>query len=162
MVSLLLLVLGLFLNKQANCRWNGIHWRLNLTPMLRHLKEWNQGLVHWGGGCKLIFYKPHRGVNLIHMMDWSICWIGPYDGLVQMMDWSTWWVGAVSTTCLYYAWTTDNNMIQDLWLPLKRKCRHFDEILITGCTGSCHLDNFQCSQWWKFHQNEDISVSVTL
>ena len=51
------------------------------------------------------------------------------------------------------------------WLPqatqsLKRKCRHFDEILITGCTGSCHFDNFQCSQWWKFHQNEDVSVSV--
>ena len=46
-------------------------------------------------------------------------------------------------------------------LPLKRKCRHFDEIFITGCTGSCHFDNFQCSQWWKFHQNEDISVSVT-
>ena len=45
--------------------------------------------------------------------------------------------------------------------PLKRKCRHFDEILITGCTGSCHFDNFQCSQWWKFHQNEDISVSVS-
>ena len=42
----------------------------------------------------------------------------------------------------------------------ERKCRHFDEILITGCTGSCHFDNFQCSQWWKFHQNEDISVSV--
>ena len=45
---------------------------------------------------------------------------------------------------------------------LKRKCRHFDEILITGCTGSCHFDNFQCSQWWKFHQNEDISVSVNI
>ena len=45
---------------------------------------------------------------------------------------------------------------------LKRKCRHFDEILITGCTGSCHFDNFQCNQWWKFHQNEDISVSVLL
>ena len=42
----------------------------------------------------------------------------------------------------------------------KRKCRHFDEIFITGCTGSCHFDNFQCSQWWKFHQNEDISISV--
>ena len=25
---------------------------------------------------------------------------------------------------------------------LKRKCRHFDEIFITGCTGSCHFDNF--------------------
>ena len=31
---------------------------------------------------------------------------------------------------------------------------------ITGCTGSCHIDNFQCSQWWTFHQNEDFSVSV--
>ena len=45
-------------------------------------------------------------------------------------------------------------------LTLKRKCCHFDDILITGCTGSCHFDNFQCSQWWKFHQNEDIFVSV--
>ena len=42
---------------------------------------------------------------------------------------------------------------------LKRKC-HFDEILITGCIGSCHFDNFQCSQWWNFHQTEDICVSV--
>ena len=31
---------------------------------------------------------------------------------------------------------------------LKRKCRHFDEIFITVCTGSCHFDNFQCCQWW--------------
>ena len=36
---------------------------------------------------------------------------------------------------------------------------NFDEISITGCTGSCQIDNFQCSQWWKFHQN-DISISV--
>ena len=45
--------------------------------------------------------------------------------------------------------------------PLKRKCCHFDEILITDCTESCHFDNFRCSQWWKFRQNDDISVSVT-
>ena len=42
---------------------------------------------------------------------------------------------------------------------LKRKCLHFDEIFITGCTESCQNDNFQCSQWWKFRQN-DIFVSV--
>ena len=42
---------------------------------------------------------------------------------------------------------------------LKRKCHHFDEILITGCTGSCHFDN---CQWWKFHQNADISISVMI
>ena len=39
---------------------------------------------------------------------------------------------------------------------LKRKCCHFDEILITDCTESCHFDNFRCSQWWKFRQNDDI------
>ena len=46
------------------------------------------------------------------------------------------------------------------WLTLKRKCLHFDEIFITGCTGSCQNDNFQCSQWLKFRQNDDIFVSV--
>ena len=29
---------------------------------------------------------------------------------------------------------------------LKRKCLHFDEIYITGCTGSCQYDNWKCSQ----------------
>ena len=43
---------------------------------------------------------------------------------------------------------------------LIQKCRHFDEIFITGYTGSCLFDNFQCNQWWKLHQNEDIIVSV--
>ena len=46
-------------------------------------------------------------------------------------------------------------------ITLKRKCHHFDEIFITGCTGSCQNDNnFQCSQWWKFCQNDKIFVSV--
>ena len=43
---------------------------------------------------------------------------------------------------------------------LKWKYCLFDEIIITGCTGSCHFDNFQCSQQWKFHQNVDISISM--
>ena len=48
------------------------------------------------------------------------------------------------------------------WPTLKRKCLHFDEIFITGCTESCQNDNFQCSQWWKFRQNYDIFVSVNV
>ena len=40
-----------------------------------------------------------------------------------------------------------------------RKC-YFDEIFLSGCTGSCHFDNFQCSQWWRFHQNDNIFVTV--
>ena len=46
-----------------------------------------------------------------------------------------------------------------VWTALKRECLHFNEIFITGCTGSCQNDNFQCSQWLKFRQN-DIFVSV--
>ena len=49
------------------------------------------------------------------------------------------------TACLPYASHT-----------LKRKCLHFDEIIITGSTQSCQNDNFQCSQAWKFRQNDDI------
>ena len=52
-----------------------------------------------------------------------------------------------------------------IWMALRNthtlelECLHFDEIFITGCSGSCQNDNFQCSQWWKFRQN-DIFVSV--
>ena len=59
--------------------------------------------------------------------------------------------------------TDKNTLIMGNWsrmdkgCPLKWKCHHFDEIFITGCTGSF---NFRCSQRWKFHQNDDISVSV--
>ena len=42
------------------------------------------------------------------------------------------------------------------------KCHHFDEIFVTDCSESCQNDNFQCSQWWKFRQNGNISVSVEL
>ena len=40
---------------------------------------------------------------------------------------------------------------------LKRKCWHFDEIFITGCTRSCHSDKFRCSQWWKFSNSPTYS-----
>ena len=36
----------------------------------------------------------------------------------------------------------------------------FDEIYIAGSTGSCHFDNFQCNQWRKRDQNDNISISV--
>ena len=40
----------------------------------------------------------------------------------------------------------------------KQKCCHFDEVFITGCSGSCQNDNFQCSQWGEFNKNDYISV----
>ena len=36
-----------------------------------------------------------------------------------------------------------------------------DDWFITGSNGSCHFDDFQCSQWCKYCQN-DISVSVNV
>ena len=44
--------------------------------------------------------------------------------------------------------------------PRKRKC-HLDEIFVTGCTGSCHLNNFMCSQKRNFRHNVGISVSMS-
>ena len=35
----------------------------------------------------------------------------------------------------------------------------FYHIFFTGCSGSCHSDNFRCGQWKMIHQN-NISVSV--
>ena len=47
------------------------------------------------------------------------------------------------------------------WLQsLKRNCRHFNEIFSTGLSGNCHFHNFRFSQWWKFRQNDKISISV--
>ena len=62
----------------------------------------------------------------------------------------------------HFSLAGDANFVKMAAFPfsLKQKCLHFDEILITGCTGSCQNDNFQCSQWWKFSQNDDIFVSV--
>ena len=42
------------------------------------------------------------------------------------------------------------------------ECFHFDKIFITGCTGSCQNDNFQWSQWSKFHQNDEIVISFVV
>ena len=53
-----------------------------------------------------------------------------------------------------------DGIFQNRLITLKRKYCNFDEIFITGCTGSCHFDNFHCSQWCKFHQNGDLYSSV--
>ena len=58
------------------------------------------------------------------------------------------------------AWHNDLFLATGSNISLKRKCCHFDEIFITGCTESCQNDNFQCSQWWRFRQRDDIFVSV--
>ena len=37
------------------------------------------------------------------------------------------------------------------------KMTFLKNFFITGCT---EIDNFQCRQWWKFYQNDNISVSA--
>ena len=37
---------------------------------------------------------------------------------------------------------------------------HFSEILVIGFTGNCHFENIQWNQWWKFHQNYNLYVSL--
>ena len=61
---------------------------------------------------------------------------------------------------IFFSWSTGRSKVNKVWLcffALKWKC--FDNIFITSCPGRCQFYNFQCSQWWKFHQN-NISISV--
>ena len=44
-----------------------------------------------------------------------------------------------STFSHWFSWPFPDHLHGNVW--------HFDEIFITGCTGSW---NFRCSQWWKF------------
>ena len=72
--------------------------------------------------------------------------------------------GQVDSFKLIQAWincdTCDNSRCifhRENRFTLKQKCLHFDEIFITDCTERCQNDNVQCSQWWKFRQNDDIA-----
>ena len=58
-------------------------------------------------------------------------------------------IGYVRYMCLQCAGIT---------IAPRHKC-NLDEIFVISCTESCQNDNFQCSQWRQFHQN-DISVSM--
>ena len=44
-----------------------------------------------------------------------------------------------------------------VYLSLKLK-GHIDSFFITGCTAG--HDNLRCSQWWKGHQHDNLSISV--
>ena len=49
------------------------------------------------------------------------------------------------------------------WMHTERVKCHFDDIIITGCTGICQNDNFRCNEWLKkIRQNDDISVFSAL
>ena len=47
-----------------------------------------------------------------------------------------------------------------VYISLKRKSCHFDDIVITGCTDSCQNDNSRLSQWRKCRQNDNLSVPM--
>ena len=38
----------------------------------------------------------------------------------------------------------------------QQKCRHDDEIFVSACTRSCHVDNFLCNLWRKFRQYDSV------
>ena len=67
-------------------------------------------------------------------------------------------------SCGYHpeiGWKQWSNIAGIVQLSLKWERCHCDEFFISSHTEGCHNDNFRCSQWWKFRQN-DISVSVNI
>ena len=64
-----------------------------------------------------------------------------------------WWF----ETLLCSLWRHRNeNVVDYIFITGSYHCY----IFITGCTWRCQNDNFECSQWWKCCQNDEISVSV--
>ena len=134
----------------------------NLIYIYIHTLEWQQYVLKRQYHCLTGKLWYHHRLPLTHR--YSACWmqnilglaIGTQDGLnhyISLGCGKTWNFGAAFNGGL--VWNTSF-----LLFYLKRKCHHFDEIFITACIGSCQNDNFQCSQWWKYHQNDDIFVSV--
>ena len=39
--------------------------------------------------------------------------------------------------------------------PVTQKMFPFDDVIITGCTGGCHVDNLRCKQWWQSDYDGD-------
>ena len=56
--------------------------------------------------------------------------------------------------------TPKNSTVTRKTTNIKRKCRHFANIFITGCTRSWCFENIHCRQWGTVRQNDVISVLV--
>ena len=106
-------------------------------------------LCVWINSCDL-FNSPifHWSYFTVTQMPVKLLWTNILKSLYQNHNQTLQSVNRIHKSWEYSVW----------YRTLKRKCCHFDEIFIAGCIGSCHFDNFRCSQWWKFHQNEGISV----
>ena len=123
------------------------------------------------------------GLYVVYMRRWT----GTRSALVQVMVWRKFPdVSSIGPTMINFSgiWIKIKIFLSSsfMWKPLQnvRRFVRLDvlnsyissvhryrdefrkgniEIVATGCTGCCHIDNFRCSQWRKFRLC-DISVSV--
>ena len=108
-------------------------------------------------------------------------WLYPYPSGLLHCYWEDHMIASVPVKQRWRIKSNDINPLQTIIQPLQNKtkhreyptkykhnitemekfsfwwifCLHFDEIFITGCTGTS-----SASQWWKLHQNHDIFISV--
>ena len=149
-------------NKQSHCLWFEMPWRPCCVFVM------------------LLLYLPYSPSLFVTVTDAMVCpcpistahqachglWVCVQSIVSMLYTPSTaieetlissksalWKVGRFSRIL---AETENNHAINT---KLKSKCRHIDEISITGCIGSWHFDNFQCCQLWRC-QNKDNFISV--
>ena len=120
-------------------RWHAVHKSQLCKPGLSEVAGWPAGLKPGGHLCWL-----ESNTNTLLLCDAGLTNTNQIKILYFLVH-----------ICMEFPLVCE---VEILGHPtsLKRKCCHFDEILITDCTESCHFDNFRCSQWWKFRQNDDI------
>ena len=146
-----------------------------------HFMTWKHFPNHWlfvRGLHRSLVDSPHKesvmGTLMFSLMlSWtSCCTISQVTSHLRHHDfmWRNynngphWWMNSPAKENMNLVTFMKNHQDRpgrNTFTLLKRICHYFDKIFITGGTGSCHFDNFQCNQWWKDHQNDNISHSVT-
>ena len=66
--------------------------------------------------------------------------------------------GSFSQTNLGARWHLQLHKLTRNIHALERKACHFEKLVITGGTISCHYGNLWCLQWWQSCQIEDLRV----
>ena len=119
---------------------------------LRGIHRWPVNSPHKGSVTR-VFFPFDDAIMSIKKMAWHLFSIKPLPKpiIILSLTGPKTIMANMRRLLGFQTWNASNT--------LKPKC-HFDEIFIIGCIGSCHFDKFKCSQWEKFLQSEDISVSV--
>ena len=129
-----------------NCSNSIAYWsycKLALSHWYRYI-SWN---MHTFFFCFAFLWFYH-----LPTISWVASPVGAIFGAIVKLSQCKWRILVNSTSTKLQQNTTKYERYAYFLgcTTLRLWSRHFEEMLITGCTGSCQCDNFQCSPWCNF------------